>query len=107
MPIFLDILHLVCKVKEGFSEGVYLTPPAATWSRLRSSTTPGQLPLRSRSEPLRLSSQQIEKKRQSNRQMEAVVWIVARHIAGFVASERFSSFQRISEGMSEIAVVVS
>ena len=35
---------------------MYLAPPAATWSRLRSTTTSGQPPLRSRAEPLGLSS---------------------------------------------------
>ena len=69
--------HLLRKVREGFFEAVYLTPPAASWSRLRSSTTQGQLPLRSRSEPLGLSSldpQQTVKVRQSNREVEAVSW---------------------------------
>ena len=59
---------------------MYLIPPAASWSRLRSSTTPGQLSLRSRSEPLGLLSlnpQQTERVRQSNREMEAVSWLAA------------------------------
>ena len=51
---FLDILHLLNKVRDGFFEAVYLIPPAASWSRLRSSTTTGQPPLRSRSEPHRI-----------------------------------------------------
>ena len=65
----LDILVLLNLLRGGFFEAVYLMPPAASWSRLRSSTIPGQLPLRSRSEPLGLSSldpQQTEKVRQSN-----------------------------------------
>ena len=53
---FLDILVLLNLLRDGFFEAVYLVPPAASWSRLRSSTTSGQLPLRSRSEPLGLSS---------------------------------------------------
>ena len=76
----LDILHLLNKVRDGFFEAVNLIPPAASWSRLRSSTTPGQLPLRSRPEPLGLSSlkpQQTERVRQSNREMEAVLWLAA------------------------------
>ena len=67
-------------MRNGFFEAVYLTPHATSWSRLRSSTTQGQLPLRSRSEPLGLSSlnpQQTEKVRQSNREMEAVSWFAA------------------------------
>ena len=77
---FWDILHLLNLLRDGFFEAVYLIPPAASWSRLRSSTTPGQLPLRSRAEPLGLSSldpQQTEKVRQSNREMEAVSWFAA------------------------------
>ena len=79
-PIFLDILVLRDLVRDGFFKAVYLIPLAASWSRLRSSTTAGQLPLRSRPEPLGLSSldpQQTEKVRKSNREVEAVSWFAA------------------------------
>ena len=69
---FLDILVLLNLLRDGFFEAVYLIPPAASWSRLRSRTTQGQLPLRSRAEPLGLSSlnpQQSEKVRQFNREV--------------------------------------
>ena len=74
---FLEILVLLNLTRDGFFEAVHLIPPAASWSRFRSSATPGQFPLRSRAESLRLSSlnpQQTEKVRQSNREMEAVSW---------------------------------
>ena len=77
---FLDILVLLNLLRDGFFEAVYLIPPAASWSRLRSRTTEGQLPLRSRAEPLGLSSlnpQQSERVRQSNREVEAVSWFAA------------------------------
>ena len=77
---FLDILVLLNLLRDGFFEAVNLMPPAASRSRLRSRTTAGQLPLRSRAEPLGLSSldpQLTEKVRQSNREAEAVTWFAA------------------------------
>ena len=61
-----------------FFDAVHLAPPAATWSRLRNAATEKQLPLRSRSEPLGLSSlkpPEVEKVSQSNREWEAVLSI--------------------------------
>ena len=58
---------------------MYLAPQASTWSRLRNASTTGQVPLRSRSEPLGLCSlkpQEIEKVTQSNREWETALWIL-------------------------------
>ena len=77
---FLVMLDLLDRVRAGFFEAVYLAPPAATWSRLRSSSTEGQPSLRSRAEPLGLSSlnpEESDKVRQSNIQWELVVWLAA------------------------------
>ena len=74
---WLCLIYLTASVR-GFFEAVYLAPPAATWSRLRSSSTEGQPPLRSREEPLGLSSlnpEESDKVRQSNIQWELVVWL--------------------------------
>ena len=43
---------------------VCLVPPASTWSRLRNSTSPGQAPLRSRSQPLGTSGLDLRATRQ-------------------------------------------
>ena len=76
---FFFILQLLHKLREFFFF-FDLTPSAASWSRLRSSTTRGQPPLRSRAESLGLSSldpQQTQRVRQSIREMEAVSWFAA------------------------------
>ena len=105
-PIFLCLLELLNEVRDGFFEAVYLTPPAATWSRLRSSITQGQLPLPSRSEPLGLSSldpRQTERVRQFNREMEAISWFAAQSARCTVRRVGVVLiFQRISEAMPEM-----
>ena len=76
---FLLLLNLLDRVKSGLFEAVYLAPPATTWSRLLNASTKGQPPLRSRSQPLGLStlnSSELQKVEQSNREWEVVAWIV-------------------------------
>ena len=54
-----------------------LVPPASTWSRLRNSTSSGQAPLRSRSQPLGTSALDLRatrQVRQANRELEAMFW---------------------------------
>ena len=75
MPTFVVVLDLLEPVRAGLCEEVYLAPPAATWSRLRSATASGQPPLRSRAEPLGLSSlnpNESDKVRESNIHWELV-----------------------------------
>ena len=76
---FLLVLDMLDRAKSGFFDAVYLAPQASTWSRLRNASTTGQVPLRSRSEPLGLCSlkpQEIEKVTQSNREWETALWIL-------------------------------
>ena len=101
------VRRLLLVAAGGSAEAVYLTPPAATWSRLRSSNTQGQPPLRSRSEPSGLSSlnpQQLERVRQFNREMEAVSWLAAQ--SARCAARRVKHYDRFSgvfsEAMSEM-----
>ena len=54
-------------------------PPAATWSRVRHSSVPGQQPLRTRQQPLgasRLAPSQQQKVMQSNSEVEVVLWFL-------------------------------
>ena len=60
-----------------FFTAVFLSPPAATWSRLRNSQVPGQVPLRSRQCPLgmmSLSPESQSKVRASNFSLEVASW---------------------------------
>ena len=60
-----------------FLTAVFISPPAATWSRLRNSQVPGQVPLRSRQCPLwmmSLSPESQSKVRASNFSLEVYSW---------------------------------
>ena len=48
----MSVFTILDRTRSGFSLAVHLVPPASTWSRLRRSSNPVQLPLRSRAEPL-------------------------------------------------------
>ena len=73
----LDIIILLDQVRHGFFTAVFISPPAATWSRLRNSQVPGQVPLRSRQFPLgitTLSPESRSKVRASNFSLEVSSW---------------------------------
>ena len=73
----LDIMILLDQVRHGFFTAVFISPPAATWSRLRNSQVPGQVPLRSRQCPLgmmSLSPESQSKVRASNFSLEVSSW---------------------------------
>ena len=52
----LDTIILLDQVRYGFLQQFFISLPAATWSRLRNSVVPGQLPSRSRQFPLGLTT---------------------------------------------------
>ena len=73
----LDIMILLDQVRHGFFTAVFISPPAATWSRLRNSQVPCQVPLRSRQCPLgimSLSPESQSKVRASNFSLEVSSW---------------------------------
>ena len=54
-----------------------MAPSAATWSRLRNSTSPSQPPLRTRAYPHGVTSADVralDQLKQANRELEAMVW---------------------------------
>ena len=75
---FLGVLDLLDHVRSGYFDMVHIVPSASTWSRSCHSEHSGQLPIRSRSSPLGLSSlspdetQQINK---ANRALEVAAWV--------------------------------
>ena len=78
-PIFLWYSPLLDRLRSGYFSAVHLVPPAATWSRVRHSSVPGQTPLRTRQEPLgasRLVPSQQHKVVQSNSEVEASCWFL-------------------------------
>ena len=75
---FLAVLDLLDHVRHGYFDMVHIVPSASTWSRSRHSEHPGQLPLRSRSSPLGLSSlspDETKKINEANRALEVAVWV--------------------------------
>ena len=73
----LGIMILLDQVRHGFFTAVFISPPAATWSRLRNSQVLGQVPLRSRQCPLgmmSLSPESQSKVRASNFSLEVSSW---------------------------------
>ena len=49
---FFAMFFSLGRLRSGYFTGVYVTPQASTWSRVRHSSSPGQQPLRSRQHPL-------------------------------------------------------
>ena len=73
----LDIIILFGPGQAWIFSAVFISPPAATWSRLRNSQAPGQVPLRSRQFPLgmtTLSPESRSKVRASNFSLEVSSW---------------------------------
>ena len=73
----------------GFFSGVYLAPSASTWSRVRHCSSPGQPPLRSRSEPLgssRLHPPARERVDSATAEVEVCCWFTEQALA---CSKRF------------------
>ena len=97
-PYFLDILHLLNKVRDGFFEAVYLIPPAASWSRLRSSTTAGTASTQIAIRTLGIVVVEPATDRESTtiQWRQSRGWQLSQHDAKFVASVWYSSSRRIS-----------
>ena len=76
MTDFFLVTELLLRIQSGFFFFDFLVPPASTWSRLRNSTSPGQPPLRSRSQPLGTSSLDLRatrQVRQANKELESML----------------------------------
>ena len=74
----VSLLDLLDRVKSGFFQLSCVLPPASTWSRVRHSELPGQLPLRSRSAPFGLDGLDpaaLERVQRANQQGEFCCWI--------------------------------
>ena len=75
---FLAVLDLLDHVRHGYFDMIHSGQPPPTTSRSRHSEHSGQLPLRSRSSPLGLSSlspDETEKINEANRALEVAVWV--------------------------------
>ena len=76
---FFVVFSLLDRLRSGYFSAAHLVPPAATWSRVRHSSVPGQPPLRTRQQPLGasgLAPSQQQKVSQSNSEVEVVLWFL-------------------------------
>ena len=73
----LVVLDLLDRIRLGFFHSVFIVPPASSWSRARHSNEPGQLPLRTRSQPLGVIQATPEAQARlehENRSLDFVLW---------------------------------
>ena len=73
----LVVLDILDRIKAGFYHGVFIVPPAASWSRARHAEEGGQTPLRTRSQPfgvVHAASKSHARLQHENRALDFIHW---------------------------------